>query len=484
MENLADIGLIGLAVMGQNLALNINDHGFRVAVFNRTVEKVRRFINNEAQGTDIIGAYNAEEFVNSLKRPRKLILMIKAGDAVDKAIAQLAPLLDDGDIIIDGGNSNFRDTIRRTKEVEAMGKLYIGAGVSGGEEGARYGPSIMPGGSAAAWEAVKPILQSVAAKVADGTPCCDWVGEDGAGHFVKMVHNGIEYGDMQLICEAYHLMSRVLGLTELEISAVFTGWNKGILESFLIEITGKILAHLDEDGKPLLRKILDVASQKGTGKWTAVTALEEGTPLTLIGEAVFARFLSAIKDQRVAAAKVLSGPTVKFTGDKKQFIDNLEQAVYAAKIISYTQGYMLMRDAARSYDWELNYGGVALMWREGCIIRSAFLGKIQEAYAGNPTLENPLLDSYFSNAVIEAQSAWRQTVMTGIEHGIPLPIMSGALAFYDGYRSANLPANLLQAQRDYFGAHTYERVDRARGEHFHTNWTGTGGDVTAGSYDA
>ena len=484
MENLADIGLIGLAVMGQNLALNINDHGFRVAVFNRTVEKVTRFINNEAQGTDIIGAYSAEEFVKSLKRPRKLILMIKAGDAVDTAIAQLAPLLDDGDIIIDGGNSNFRDTIRRTKEVEAMGKLYIGAGISGGEEGARYGPSIMPGGSAAAWDAVKPILQSVAAKVADGTPCCDWVGEDGAGHFVKMVHNGIEYGDMQLICEAYHLLSQVLGLTELEISAVFTGWNKGILESFLIEITGKILAHLDEDGKPLLRKILDVASQKGTGKWTAVTALEEGTPLTLIGEAVFARFLSAIKEQRVAAAKVLSGPSVKFSGDKKQFIDNLEQAVYAAKIISYTQGYMLMRDAARSYDWELNYGGVALMWREGCIIRSAFLGKIQEAYAGNPTLENPLLDSYFSNAVIEAQSAWRQTVMTGIEHGIPLPIMSGALAFYDGYRSANLPANLLQAQRDYFGAHTYERVDRARGEHFHTNWTGTGGDVTAGSYDA
>ena len=408
MENLADIGLIGLAVMGQNLALNINDHGFRVAVFNRTVEKVTRFVNNEAQGTDIIGTYNAEEFVKSLKRPRKLILMIKAGEAVDKAIAQLAPLLDDGDIIIDGGNSNFRDTIRRTKEVEAMGKLYIGAGVSGGEEGARHGPSIMPGGSAAAWEAVKPILQSVAAKVADGTPCCDWVGEDGAGHFVKMVHNGIEYGDMQLICEAYHLLSQVLGLTELEISAVFTGWNKGILESFLIEITGNILAHLDEDGRPLLRKILDVASQKGTGKWTAVTALEEGTPLTLIGEAVFARFLSAIKEQRVAAAKVLSGPTVKFTGDKKQFIDNLEQAVYAAKIISYTQGYMLMRDAARSYDWELNYGGVALMWREGCIIRSAFLGKIQEAYAGNPTLENPLLDSYFSNAVIEAQSAWRQ----------------------------------------------------------------------------
>ena len=484
MENLADIGLIGLAVMGQNLALNINDHGYRVAVFNRTTAKVTRFIENEACGTDVIGAYTPEEFVRSIKRPRKIILMIQAGEAVDKSIAQLAPLLDDGDIIIDGGNSNFNDTIRRTAEVEALGKLYIGAGISGGEEGARYGPSIMPGGSVAAWESVKPILQAVAAKVPDGTPCCDWVGEDGAGHFVKMVHNGIEYGDMQLICEAYHLMSAVLGMSEAEISDVFRGWNKGILESFLIEITGNILAYLDEDGRPLLRKILDTASQKGTGKWTAVTALQEGTPLTLIGEAVFARFLSAIKDQRVAASKVLSGPSATFEGDKAQFIRDLEGAVYAAKIISYTQGYMLMRDAARTYNWNLNYGGVALMWREGCIIRSAFLGKIQDAYAQNPALENLLLNDYFRDAVINAQSAWRQTVMTGIEHGIPLPIMSGALAFYDGYRSANLPANLLQAQRDYFGAHTYERVDRPRGEHFHTNWTGTGGDVTAGSYDA
>ena len=484
MENLADIGLIGLAVMGQNLALNINDHGYRVAVFNRTTAKVTRFIENEACGTDVIGAYTPAEFVRSIKRPRKIILMIQAGEAVDKSIAQLAPLLDDGDIIIDGGNSNFNDSIRRTAEVEALGKLYIGAGISGGEEGARYGPSIMPGGSVAAWESVKPILQAVAAKVPDGTPCCDWVGEDGAGHFVKMVHNGIEYGDMQLICEAYHLMTAVLGMSEAEIGDVFRGWNKGILESFLIEITGNILAYLDEDGRPLLRKILDTASQKGTGKWTAVTALQEGTPLTLIGEAVFARFLSAIKEQRVAASKVLTGPSATFDGDQAQFIRDLEGAVYAAKIISYTQGYMLMRDAARTYNWNLNYGGVALMWREGCIIRSAFLSKIQDAYAQNPALENLLLDDYFRDAVIKAQSAWRGTVMTGIEHGIPLPIMSGALAFYDGYRSANLPANLLQAQRDYFGAHTYERVDRPRGEHFHTNWTGTGGDVTAGSYDA
>ncbi len=484
MENPADIGLIGLAVMGQNLALNISDHGYRVAVFNRTTSKVTRFIENEAAGTDIIGALSVEEFVASIRRPRKIILMIQAGAAVDKSIAQLAPLLDAGDIIIDGGNSNFNDSIRRTREVEALGLHFIGAGISGGEEGARYGPSIMPGGSTAAWESVKPILQAVAAKVPTGAPCCDWVGEDGAGHFVKMVHNGIEYGDMQLICEAYHLMSALLGMDEREISAVFSEWNAGVLESFLIEITGDILAYADEDGQSLLRKILDVASQKGTGKWTAITALEEGTPLTLIGEAVFARFLSAIKDQRVAASRVLPGPQVEFQGERAAFIHDLEQAVYAAKIISYTQGYMLMQDAARSYNWNLNYGGVALMWREGCIIRSAFLGKIQEAYAEEPALANLLLNDYFRAAVIEAQASWRTTVAAGVKHGIPLPIMSGALAFYDGYRSARLPANLLQAQRDYFGAHTYERVDRPRGEYFHTNWTGTGGDVTAGSYDA
>ena len=410
--------------------------------------------------------------------------MIQAGAPVDKSIAQLMPLLDDGDILIDGGNSNFNDSIRRTNEVEAQGKLFVGAGISGGEEGARHGPSIMPGGSPAAWSEVKPILQAVSAKVADGAPCCDWVGEGGAGHFVKMVHNGIEYGDMQLICEAWHLMSSLLGMSADECSAVFKRWNGGLLESFLIEITGEILAFRDEDGEPLLHKILDTASQKGTGKWTAITALQEGTPLTLIGEAVFARCLSAIKAQRVAASKVLTGPQAAFTGDKAAFIDQLEQAVYAAKIISYAQGYMLMQDAARTYNWTLNYGGVALMWREGCIIRSAFLGKIQEAYAKDPALSNLLLDDYFSAAVIAAQSAWRKVVATGIEQGIPLPIMSGALAFYDGFRLARLPANLLQAQRDYFGAHTYERVDRPRGQYFHTNWTGTGGAVTAGSYDA
>ncbi len=484
MVGLADIGLIGLAVMGQNLALNINDHGFRVAVFNRTTAKVSRFLTNEAQGTDIIGCYTPEEFVASIKRPRKIILMIQAGAPVDKSIAQLAPLLDAGDIIIDGGNSNFKDSIRRTAEVEALGKLFVGAGISGGEEGARHGPSIMPGGSAAAWSEVKPILQSVAAKVTDGTPCCDWVGEDGAGHFVKMVHNGIEYGDMQLICEAWHIMSAVLGMSEAECSAVFRRWNAGALESFLIEITADILAFQAEDGQALVQSILDTASQKGTGKWTAITALEEGTPLTLIGEAVFARCLSAIKEQRVAAAKVLPGPQASFNGDKDVILEQLEQAVYAAKIISYAQGYMLMRDAAATYNWNLNYGGVALMWREGCIIRSAFLGKIQEAYAKDAALTNLLLDDYFSAAVSAAQSAWRNVVALGIQHGIPLPIMSGALAFYDGFRSARLPANLLQAQRDYFGAHTYERVDRPRGEYFHTNWTGTGGNVTAGSYDA
>ncbi len=483
MTELADIGLIGLAVMGQNLALNIHDHGYRVAVFNRTTAKVTRFLQNEAAGSDIIGAYSAVEFVASLKKPRKLILMIQAGEAVDKSIAQLTPLLEPGDIIIDGGNSNFNDTIRRSAAVEALGLRYLGAGISGGEEGARHGPSIMPGGSPAAWQAVKPILQAVAAKVADGSPCCDWVGEDGAGHFVKMVHNGIEYADMQLICEAYHLMSAALGMSEAECSAVFAEWNRGALESFLIEITGEILAYRDDDGQPLLGKILDVASQKGTGKWTAITALQEGTPLTLIGGAVFARFLSAIKDQRLEASQSLPGPPAAYRGDKAQFLQDLQRAVYAAKIISYAQGYMLMRDAARSYNWNLNYGGVALMWREGCIIRSAFLGKIQEAYAEAPDLTNLLLADYFRDAIAQAQAAWRRVVAAGVALGIPMPILSGALAFYDGFRSAKLPANLLQAQRDYFGAHTYERLDAPRGQYFHTNWTGTGGDVTAGSYE-
>lgn len=484
MSEQADIGLIGLAVMGQNLVLNMNDHGYTVAVYNRTTEKVDRFIENEAAGTNVIGTHSVEELIASLKRPRRVMLMIQAGTAVDRVIDQLLPHLDKGDIIIDGGNSNFTDSMRRTTYLEEKGLLFVGSGISGGEEGARFGPSIMPGGSEAAWEHIKPIFQDVAAKVDDGTPCCDWVGENGAGHFVKMVHNGIEYGDMQLICEAYDLMGSVLGLSEDEMSETFQQWNSGVLESYLIEITGNILAFKDEDGDPMVRKILDTAGQKGTGKWTAVTALEEGTPLTLIGEAVFARFLSSLKEQRVAASEVLKGPTTTFDGDKHQFIADLQQALYAAKIISYTQGYMLMQAAAEAHDWHLNYGGVALMWREGCIIRSVFLEKIKDAYDNNPELQNLLLDDYFKDAIHNAQAAWRRVVATAVQHGIPVPAMSSALSFYDGYRHDRLPANLLQAQRDYFGAHTYERVDKPRGEFFHTNWTGTGGDVTAGTYDA
>lgn len=484
MSEQADIGLIGLAVMGQNLVLNMNDHGYTVAVYNRTTEKVDRFLANEAQGTKVIGTHSVEDLIATLKRPRRVMLMIQAGAAVDKVIEQLVPHLDKGDIIIDGGNSNFADSMRRTKALEEKGLLFVGTGISGGEEGARHGPSIMPGGSPEAWEHIQSIFQDVAAKVDDGTPCCDWVGENGAGHFVKMVHNGIEYGDMQLICEAYHLMSSVLGMNEDEMSAIFREWNQGELKSYLIEITGDILAYNDDDGEPMVRKILDTAGQKGTGKWTAVTALEEGTPLTLIGEAVFARFLSALKDQRVAASEVLEGPATTFDGDRQSFIDDLKEALYAAKIISYTQGYMLMQAAAHAYDWNLNYGGVALMWREGCIIRSVFLEKIKDAYDTNPDLQNLLLDDYFKSAIHNAQAAWRRVVAVAVQHGIPVPAMSSALSFYDGYRHDRLPANLLQAQRDYFGAHTYERVDKPRGEFFHTNWTGTGGDVTAGTYDA
>jgi 6-phosphogluconate dehydrogenase len=484
MSGTADIGLIGLAVMGQNLVLNMNDHGYTVAVFNRTTEKVDRFLANEAAGTNIIGTHSIEELISTLKRPRRVMTLIQAGPAVDAVIDQLLPHLDQGDIIIDGGNSNFHDSIRRTKMLEEKGILFVGTGVSGGEEGARFGPSIMPGGTPAAWEHVKPILQDIAAKVADGTPCCDWVGENGAGHFVKMVHNGIEYGDMQLIAEAYHLLESVLGLSEDDMSAVFKKWDTGALDSFLIEITGDILAFKDDDGQPIIRKILDTAGQKGTGKWTAVTALEEGTPLTLIGEAVMARFLSALKDERVAASKVLKGPGESFSGDRQAFIDDLEQALYAAKIISYTQGYMLMRAAAQEYEWNLNYGGVALMWREGCIIRSAFLDNIQEAFANNPALENLLLDDYFRDAIHNAQAAWRRVVATAVTLGIPVPALSSALTFYDGYRHERGSANMIQAQRDYFGAHTYERVDKPRGEFFHTNWTGEGGDVTASTYDA
>jgi 6-phosphogluconate dehydrogenase len=484
MKPQADIGLIGLAVMGQNLVLNMDDHGFTVAVFNRTVSKVDDFINGNAQGTRVIGTHSLQELASVLKRPRRVMLMVKAGQAVDDFIEMLIPYLEEGDIIIDGGNSNYQDTMRRTAYVESKGLLYVGTGVSGGEEGARQGPSIMPGGSPDAWPHIKPIFQAIAAKVDDGTPCCDWVGENGAGHFVKMTHNGIEYGDMQLICEAYHLMKEGLGMKPDEMSAVFGEWNEGKLDSYLIEITRDILAFKDEDGEPMVEKILDTAGQKGTGKWTAVSSLDMGIPLTLIGEAVYARFLSALKDERVAASQVLSGPRLKFGGDKQAFIDDLREALYAAKIVSYTQGYMLLRAAASEYDWNLNYGGIALMWRGGCIIRSAFLGKIKEAFDQDPGLSNLLLDTYFKQQVETAQNAWRRVVARAVEMGVPVPAMSSALAFYDGYRHQRLPANLLQAQRDYFGAHTYERVDKPRGEFFHTNWTGTGGDVTAGTYQA
>jgi 6-phosphogluconate dehydrogenase len=479
-----DIGLIGLAVMGQNLVLNMNDHGFKVAVFNRTTSKVDDFMNSGAKGTEIVGTYSLEELVDALEKPRRVMLMVKAGKPVDAFIDLLIPLLDEGDIIIDGGNSNFHDSIRRTEYVESKGLRFIGTGVSGGEEGARFGPSIMPGGSPEAWPFVKDIFQSVSAKVEDGSPCCDWVGEDGAGHFVKMVHNGIEYGDMQLIAEAYSLMKSWLGMSYEEMHEVFAEWNLGKLDSYLIEITRDIMAVKDTDGEPLAEKILDAAGQKGTGRWTAISALNLGIPLSLIVEAVLARSLSALKDERVAASKVLSGPTPAFDGDKAAMVADIRDALYAAKIISYTQGYMLMRAAASEYGWNLNYGGIALMWRGGCIIRSIFLGKIKDAYDANPELTNLLLDPYFNAEVENAQAAWRRVVARAVENGVPVPAMSSALAFFDGYRHEMLPANLIQAQRDYFGAHTYERVDKPRGEFFHTNWTGTGGDVTSSTYDA
>ncbi|MCS7260960.1 MAG: decarboxylating NADP(+)-dependent phosphogluconate dehydrogenase, partial [Anaerolineae bacterium] len=479
----ADIGLIGLAVMGQNLVLNMDDHGYTVAVYNRTVSKVDEFINGSAKGRKVIGTHSLEELVRTLKKPRRVMLLVKAGQAVDDFIEQLIPLLEPGDIIIDGGNSNFQDTIRRTAYVESKGLLYIGTGISGGEEGARHGPSIMPGGSPAAWPHVKPIFQDIAAKVDDGTPCCDWVGENGAGHFVKMVHNGIEYGDMQLIGEAYHLMKEGLGMSADEMHQVFAEWNRGKLDSYLIQITRDILAFKDTDGQPLVDKILDAAGQKGTGKWTVISALDTGVPLTLIAEAVFARCLSALKEERVRASQVLHGPFGRYDDNREAFVTDIREALYASKIISYAQGYMLMRAAAAEYNWNLNYGGIALMWRGGCIIRSVFLGKIKEAFDRNPELSNLLLDDYFREAVESAQPSWRRVVARAVEMGIPVPAMSSALAFYDGYRRAWLPANLLQAQRDYFGAHTYERVDRPRGEFFHTDWTGHGGTVTAGTYN-
>lgn len=480
----SDLGLIGLAVMGENLVMNMESKGFTVSVFNRTTEKVECFVNGRAKGKNIVGCYSLQQLVDSLEKPRKVMMMIKAGKPVDDMIEQLLPLLDDGDIIIDGGNSHFPDTMRRCAYVESKGKLYIGTGVSGGEEGALNGPSMMPGGSPAAWAAVKPIFQSICAKVEDGTPCCDWVGENGAGHFVKMVHNGIEYGDMELICETYSLLKNILGLTADEMHDVFAEWNRGELDSYLIEITRDILAYKDTDGSALVEKILDTAGQKGTGKWTAISALDEGVPLTLIAEAVFARCLSAQKVERVKASEILSGPTPLFEGDRAAFVNDLKDALLAAKIVSYAQGYALMRAAARSYGWNLNWGGIALMWRGGCIIRSVFLGKIKEAYDADPALENLMLAPYFREKLEKGQKGWRRICASAITNGIPAPALCAALSYYDGYRSARLPANLLQAQRDYFGAHTYERVDRPRGEFFHTDWTGHGGNTSSSAYNA
>jgi len=483
MKESSDIGLIGLAVMGENLVLNMESKGFTVSVYNRSRQKTDDFLAGRAKGKNINGTFSIEELISSLKKPRKVMMMIKAGPAVDEMIDTLLPHLDKGDIIIDGGNTHFPDTNRRTAYVESKGLLYIGTGVSGGEEGALLGPSIMPGGSPTAWPVVKPLFQSIAAKVEDGTPCCDWVGENGAGHFVKMVHNGIEYGDMQLITEAYQIMRDLLGMSADEMHLVFRDWNEGDLNSYLIEITRDILAYKDTNGKPLVDNILDTAGQKGTGKWTGVTALELGIPLTLIAEAVFSRCLSSMKDERVAASKILSGPRPAFIGDRKAFINDLRDAVYASKIVSYAQGYALMKAAADEYKWKLNYGGIALMWRGGCIIRSAFLGKIKEAYDNNPGITNLLLDPYFREKVLAAQQGWRKVVSAAVMNGIPVPSISAALGYFDGYRTEKLPANLLQAQRDYFGAHTYERTDRPRGEFFHTNWTGRGGTTASTTYN-
>jgi 6-phosphogluconate dehydrogenase len=481
----ADIALIGLAVMGQNLALNMNDNGYKVAVYNRTTSKKDDFLSSNAKGTQIVGADTLEELISLLRKPRLVLLMVKAGKPVDDFIDTLIPLLEPGDVFIDGGNSNYNDTMRRTEYVQSKGLLYIGTGVSGGEEGARFGPSIMPGGSPEAWPLVKPIFQSIAAKAGENNePCCDWVGENGAGHYVKMVHNGIEYGDMQLICEAYHVMKELLGLNADELHEVFSEWNQGKLDSYLIEITADIFSVKDQDGNAVVEKILDAAGQKGTGKWTAISALEMGIPLSMIVESVLSRFLSALKADRVEASKVLTGPKIESIDNHEEFLEDLKNAVYASKIISYTQGFMLLHAAAQEYGWHLNFGSIALMWRGGCIIRSAFLGKIKDAFDKQSDLNNLLLDLYFHQQIETTQSAWRRVVSVAVSNGIPVPAMASALTFYDGYRHERLPANLLQAQRDYFGAHTYERIDKPRGEYFHTNWTGEGGDVTAQSYQA
>ena len=480
----ADIGLIGLAVMGENLVLNMESHGFTVAVYNRTTSKVDDFINGRGRGKKLIGSHSIAEFCEQLQRPRRIMLLVKAGSAVDELIQAIVPYLSPGDILIDGGNTHFPDTERRMRALEAQGLLYIGTGVSGGEEGALNGPSIMPGGSPAAWPQVKPILQAISAKVA-GVPCCDWVGSGGAGHFVKMVHNGIEYGDMQLICEAYHFLKDLVGLNNAEMHQVFAEWNQGELNSYLIEITRDILAHKDQiSGGYVVDNILDTAGQKGTGKWTTSTALDLGVPVTLIGEAVFARFLSAIKDERSAASKILPGPKVKRPIDRAAICASLREALYVSKLVSYAQGFAMMRQAAKEYGWKLNYGPIALLWRGGCIIRSTFLGQIKEAFDRNPDLSNLLLDPFFKEVVAKSQCGWRKVVAHAVESGIPLPAMSSALAYFDGYRCERLPANLLQAQRDYFGAHTYERLDQPRGQFFHTNWSGHGGSTVSTTYTA
>ena len=467
---LADIGLMGLGVMGSSLALNIESHGYSVAVHNRSRKEIDDLINGRAKEKNIIGCVDIVDFVNSIKKPRKVMLMVVAGSVVDDYINKLIPYLDQGDIIIDGGNSHYPDTIRRTKSLEEQGFLFVGAGVSGGEEGALKGPSIMPGGSSAAWPEVKDIFQTISAKVENDESCCDWIGEDGSGHFVKMVHNGIEYGDMQLICEAYQIMKDLLGMSTDEMHDIFKQWNEGELSSYLIEITADILAYKEKDGTPLVDRILDTAGQKGTGKWTATVALELGTPLTLIGEAVFSRYLSSIKQDRVEASKLLGGPNIQFKGNKEQVLEDIHDALYAAKIVSYAQGYTLLNEAANQFNWNLNYGGIALMWRGGCIIRSAFLNKIKDAYDNNPEIKNLLLDPFFKDKINNCQEGWRRIASIAMTHGVPIPAMTSSLSYYDGYRSARLPANLLQAQRDYFGAHTYERVDRSVGEFFHTDW--------------
>jgi len=465
----ADIGLIGLAVMGQNLVMNMNDHGYTVAVYNRTTSKVDDFLAGPAKGSKVVGTHSIEAFIGALKSPRRVMMMVKAGAPVDALIDQLLPHLDKGDIVIDGGNALYTDSNRRTEALKEKGINFLGTGISGGEEGARFGPSIMPGGNADAWPHVKSIFQDISAKV-DGDACCEWVGENGAGHYVKMVHNGIEYGDMQLICEGYQLMKQGMGMSAAEMRAVFTEWNKGVMDSYLIEITADIFAVMDDDGTPLVEKVLDTAGQKGTGKWTGINALDLGIPLTLIGEAVFARCLSAVKDQRVRASKVLPGPDATFSGDKQAYLGYIRDALYASKIVSYAQGYMLMQEAAREYGWKLNYSGIAMMWRGGCIIRSAFLSEIKKAFDKDESLENLLLADFFKDAVSNAQEGWRKAVTMGVELGISTPALSAALSFYDGYRSEQLSANLLQAQRDYFGSHTYERIDKPRGEFFHTDW--------------